>query len=136
MAAERILVVEDERNLAKVLKYNLEKEGYRVSLCGDGEAGLEAFRREKPNLVVLDVMLPKLDGFEFCKIVRRESQAPILMLTARREAVDRVLGLELGADDYLTKPFSVRELLARIKAVLRRTVEKGKGGLGTIRFGK
>ncbi|HAH06432.1 MAG TPA: DNA-binding response regulator [Elusimicrobia bacterium] len=118
-----LLVVEDEKPLLKVLRYNLEKEGYRVVCAEDGEAGLAAFRREKPDLVLLDVMLPKLDGFEFCKAVRRDSRAPILMLTARKAEVDRVLGLELGADDYVTKPFSVRELLARVKAILRRTSE-------------
>src|SRR4051812_48464488 len=108
----KILVVEDERNLAKILKYNLEKEEHRVTLCGDGEAGLEAFEREKPDLVILDVMLPKLDGFGFCRAVRAGSATPILMLTAKKSELDRVLGLELGADDYVTKPFSVRELMA------------------------
>jgi DNA-binding response OmpR family regulator len=117
----KILVVEDERNLAKILKYNLEKEEHRVTLCGDGEAGLEAFKKEKPDLVILDVMLPKLDGFGFCRAVRADSATPILMLTAKKSELDRVLGLELGADDYVTKPFSVRELMARVKAILRRS---------------
>ena len=116
----KILVVEDEKNILKILKYNLEKEGHKVLVCEDGEEGLEAFCKEKPDLVILDVMLPKLDGFEFCRAVRHESAAPILMLTARKSEVDRVLGLELGADDYVTKPFSVRELMARVKAILRR----------------
>ncbi|MBI5622504.1 MAG: response regulator transcription factor [Elusimicrobia bacterium] len=120
MAAARILIVEDEANITRLLRYNLEKEDYRVAAAADGEAGLEAFRREKPDLVILDLMLPKLNGFEFCKTVRRDAKTPILMLTARREEVDRVLGLELGADDYVTKPFSVREVLARVKAILRR----------------
>ena len=124
MANERILVIEDEKNLAKLLKYNLEKEGYRVSVCGDGEAGLAAFNKEKPDLVILDLMLPKLNGFDFCKAVRKESETPIIMLTARKEEVDRVLGLEMGADDYVTKPFSVRELLARIRVILRRASPK------------
>lgn len=128
MAGEKILVVEDEKNLAKLLKYNLDKEGYRAVVAGDGEAGLEAFRKEKPTLIILDVMLPKLDGFEFCKIVRQESRAPILMLTARKEAVDRILGLEIGADDYVTKPFSIREILARVKAILRRTSAPAEAG--------
>jgi two-component system alkaline phosphatase synthesis response regulator PhoP len=117
----KILVVEDEKNLSKILKYNLEKNEHRVTVCGDGEAGLEAFRKEKPDLVILDVMLPKLDGFGFCRAVRQDSATPILMLTARKDEVDRVLGLELGADDYVTKPFSVRELMARVKAILRRS---------------
>ncbi len=117
---EKILVIEDEKPLVKVLKYNLEKENYRVLTAADGEEGLKVFEREKPALVILDVMLPKLNGFEFCKTIRKRFQTPILMLTARKEEMDRVLGLELGADDYLTKPFSVRELLARVKAILRR----------------
>jgi DNA-binding response OmpR family regulator len=120
MANEKILVVEDEKDLVKLLRYNLEKESYRVSAAGDGETGLALFRKEKPDLVMLDLMLPKLDGFEFCKIVRSESKTPILMVTAKTDEVDRVLGLELGADDYVTKPYSVREVLARIKAILRR----------------
>jgi DNA-binding response OmpR family regulator len=121
MANEKILVVEDEKHLSKLLRYNLDKEGYRVVVCEDGEAGLEAFKKEKPDLIILDLMLPKLNGFDLCKAVRRDSQTPILMLTARKEELDRVLGLEVGADDYVTKPFSVRELLARVKAILRRT---------------
>ncbi len=122
----KILVVEDEKNIVKILKYNLEKEGFKVSTCADGEEGLARFRQEKPDLVILDVMLPKLDGFAFCRTVRQESAAPILMLTARKEEVDRVLGLELGADDYVTKPFSVRELMARVKAILRRSSKEDK----------
>src|SRR4051812_5673094 len=102
----KILVVEDEKNLLKLLKYNLEKEGHKVLTHVDGEAGLEAFRKEKPDLVLLDVMLPKLDGFAFCKAARHLSSAPIIMLTARKDEVDRILGLELGADDYVVKPFS------------------------------
>ena len=120
MAKEKILIVEDEKDLVKILKYNLEKDGYRVVVAGDGEAGLSALRKEKPGLVILDIMLPKLDGFEFCKIARTETKVPILMLTAKTDEVDRVLGLELGADDYVTKPYSVREVMARVKAILRR----------------
>src|SRR5437870_4905470 len=116
MSKEKILIVEDEKDLVKILKYNLEKEGYRVAVAIDGEAGLAAFRKEKPGLVILDIMLPKLDGFEFCKVVRQESKVPIIMLTAKTDEVDRILGLELGADDYVTKPYSVREVLARVKA--------------------
>lgn len=124
MANEKILIIEDEKPLVKLLKYNLEKEGFRVFAAHDGEAGLSAFEKEKPNLVLLDVMLPQMDGFEFCRTVRRQYKTPILMLTAKKEEVDRVLGLELGADDYVTKPFSVREVVARIKAILRRSGEK------------
>ncbi len=121
MAKEKILIVEDEKDLVKILKYNLEKESYRVLVATDGEAGLSIFRKEKPDLVVLDIMLPRMDGYEFCKAVRQDSKTPILMLTAKAEEVDRVLGLELGADDYVTKPYSVREVTARIKAILRRS---------------
>lgn len=119
--AETILVVEDEPSLQETLVYNLEKQGYTVAAAGDGRAALEAARRLKPDLIVLDIMLPELDGFEVCKILRREMSTPILMLTARDDEIDRVVGLEVGADDYLTKPFSMRELLARVKAQLRRT---------------
>jgi two-component system OmpR family response regulator len=116
-----VLVVEDEENLLEVLKYNLEREGYNVLTAVDGEQGLEVARTSRPDMVVLDIMLPKLDGLEVCRILRRESNVPILMLTAKGEEIDRVLGLELGADDYVTKPFSIRELMARVKAMLRRS---------------
>lgn len=119
--AETILVVEDEPSLQETLTYNLEKQGYSVEAAGDGLAAIEAARRITPDLVVLDVMLPKLDGFEVCKILRKEMTVPILMLTARVDEIDRVVGLEVGADDYLTKPFSMSELIARVKAQLRRT---------------
>jgi len=127
MPGEKVLIVEDEKNLVKALKYNLDKAGYRVFACPDGQAGLEAFRREKPDLVILDLMLPKLDGIEVCKAIRRESGTPVLMLTARKDEMDRVLGLEVGADDYVTKPFSVREVLARVKAILRRAADRRPG---------
>lgn len=117
---KRILAVEDEKDISRLLRYNLEKEGYDVLTASDGEAGLAAARKEKPDLIILDLMLPKMDGVEVCRILRRESQVPIIMLTAKKEEIDRVLGLEIGADDYLTKPFSVRELLARVKTILRR----------------
>ncbi len=120
MAQEKVLVVEDDKEIVRLLKYNLEKEGFRVLTVSDGEAGLATARKERPELVILDAMLPKMDGFEVLKLLRRESHAPVLMLTARREEVDRVLGLELGADDYVVKPFGVRELMARVKALLRR----------------
>jgi DNA-binding response OmpR family regulator len=119
--AESILVVEDEPSLQETLAYNLEKEGYTVEAVGDGLIALEAARKLKPDLIVLDLMLPGIDGFEVCRILRKEMTTPILMLTARDEEIDRVVGLEVGADDYLTKPFSMRELMARVKAQLRRT---------------
>jgi DNA-binding response OmpR family regulator len=118
---ETILVVEDEPSLQETLVYNLEKQGYTVEAAGDGRTALEAARRLKPDLLVLDIMLPGLDGFEVTKILRREMTVPILMLTARDDEIDRVVGLEVGADDYLTKPFSMRELIARVKAQLRRS---------------
>jgi DNA-binding response OmpR family regulator len=112
--AESILVVEDELSLRETLVYNLKKQGYAVEAVGDGRAAIEAARRMNPDLIVLDIMLPELDGFEVCKILRDEMTVPILMLTARDEEIDRVAGLEFGADDYLTKPFSMRELMARV----------------------
>lgn len=118
---EKILVVEDEPSLQETLVYNLEKQGYKVEAVGDGRLAIETARSQTPDLIVLDIMLPGLDGFEVCKILRREMTVPILMLTARDDEIDRVVGLEVGADDYLTKPFSMRELIARVKAQLRRT---------------
>ncbi len=119
--SEKILVVEDELSLRETLAYNLKKEGYAVEAVGDGRAAVEAARRGKPDLLILDVMLPELDGFEVARTLRKEMTTPILMLTARDDEIDRVVGLEVGADDYLTKPFSMRELMARVKAQLRRT---------------
>ena len=116
----KILVVEDEPALLDTLTYNLIHQGYEVENASDGEAALICARNSHPDLVVLDIMLPKLDGFEVCRILRQETSVPILMLTARDDEIDRVLGLEMGADDYLTKPFSMREFLARVKAQLRR----------------
>ncbi|GAB4548965.1 MAG: response regulator transcription factor [Anaerolineales bacterium] len=118
--SETILVVEDEPSLQETLAYNLKKEGYQVETVGDGRAALEAARRLKPDLILLDVMLPEMDGFEVARVLRKEMSAAILMLTARDDEIDRVVGLEVGADDYLAKPFSMRELLARVKAQLRR----------------
>ena len=116
-----VLVVEDEENLLEALRYNLEREGYAVNTAIDGEQALLSARDSAPDLVILDVMLPQLDGFEICRILRRRSDVPILMLTARGEEIDRVVGLELGADDYVTKPFSIRELMARVRNLLRRS---------------
>ena len=118
--AEKILVVEDEVSLQETLSYNLRKQGYEVETVGDGPSALEAARRLKPELILLDIMLPGMDGFEVCRILRNEMSTPVLMLTARDDEIDRVVGLEVGADDYLTKPFSMRELIARVKAMLRR----------------
>lgn len=119
--AETILVVEDEPALRDTLTYNLKKDGFTVEAVGDGRSALESARRLKPDLIVLDLMLPEIDGFEVCRILRKEMITPILMLTARDDEIDRVVGLEVGADDYLTKPFSMRELMARVKAQMRRS---------------
>ena len=118
--SRKVLVVEDEPVLLETLDYNLSREGYEVSQATDGYRALEIARSEQPDLVVLDIMLPGMDGFEVCRILRQETNVPILMLTARDEVVDKVVGLEMGADDYMTKPFSMRELLARVKAMMRR----------------
>jgi DNA-binding response OmpR family regulator len=143
---ETILVVEDEPSLQETLVYNLKKQGYAVEAAGDGRIAVETARRLRPDLVLLDIMLPGLDGVEVCKILRREMTIPIIMLTARDDEIDRIVGLEIGADDYLTKPFSMRELMARVKAQLRRTqtireeLEKLKSGepapnMETLTFG-
>jgi DNA-binding response OmpR family regulator len=116
----KILLVEDEAALRDTIGYNLRRAGHEVLAVSDGEAALSAARESDPELVVLDIMLPTIDGFEVCRNIRRTSAVPILILTARDEEIDRVVGLEIGADDYLTKPFSMRELLARVKALLRR----------------
>ncbi len=114
------MVVEDDSTLLGVIKYNLVKEGYTAITAGDGVQAIEATKKDHPDLIILDIMLPKLDGLEVCRILRRESNIPIIMLTARSEEIDKVVGLEIGADDYMTKPFSVKELMARVKALLRR----------------
>jgi len=120
-ATKTVLLVDDEATLVATLRYNLEREGYRVVTASDGDKALTVARQERPDLVLLDLMLPVIDGLEVCRILRRETSVPILMLTARAGEVDKVVGLELGADDYVTKPFSTRELLARVRALLRRT---------------
>src|SRR5262245_19582323 len=118
---ETILIVEDEPALRDTLIYNLKKDGFTAEAVGDGRAALDSARKLKPDLIVLDIMLPGIDGFEVARILRKEMTTPILMLTARDDEIDRVVGLEVGADDYLTKPFSMRELMARVKAQLRRS---------------
>ena len=115
-----ILIIEDERSLADTVRYNLEREGFAVIVAADGEQGLERFRAERPSLVILDLMLPRLSGLDVCRIIRRESEVPVVMLTAKDTEADKVAGLELGADDYVTKPFSMRELVSRVRANLRR----------------
>jgi DNA-binding response OmpR family regulator len=119
----RILVVDDEPTLVATVKFNLEKEGYEVIAASDGEQALASIRASTPDLVILDLMLGNMHGFEVCRAIRKESDVPIVMLTARTEEVDKIVGLELGADDYMTKPFSMKELLARVRARLRRREE-------------
>jgi len=121
MAADKVLVVEDDANLLETLKYNLHREGYDVLTAADGEKAVEVARAQRPALIILDIMLPGMNGFEVCRILRKDMNVPILMLTARSDETDRIIGLEIGADDYVTKPFSVRELLARVRAMLRRS---------------
>ena len=119
--AVSVLIVEDDRNIAELLQMYLEKEGYSVTTASDGGKGLEKFRAIKPDLVLLDVMMPVMDGWTLCRTIRAESQTPMIMLTAKGETDDKVTGLKTGADDYITKPFEMKEVLARIEAVLRRT---------------
>ena len=120
MTGNKILVVEDDLNLLSTLKYNLQKEGYDVATSADGAEAIETARRENPDLVILDLMLPKMSGFEVCRVLRKDMTVPVLMLTAKAEETDKIVGLEIGADDYMTKPFSMRELVARVRAMLRR----------------
>ena len=121
MANERILIVDDDINICELLRLYLEKDGFQTDIVTDGIKAIEAFNSINPDLVLLDIMLPGLDGWQICREIRKTSQAPIIMLTAKGETFDKVLGLELGADDYITKPFETKEVIARIKAVLRRS---------------
>ena len=116
----RVLIAEDEKPISDIIKFNLEKEGYEIITAYDGEDALKKALNEQLEIIILDIMLPSMDGFEICKRVREKSSVPIIMVTAKEEEVDKILGLELGADDYITKPFSIRELVARVKANVRR----------------
>lgn len=116
----KILIIEDEAPLADTLAYNIRQEGHEVIIASDGLAGLDSARKELPDLIILDIMLPQMDGLQVCRLIRRDSEVPIIMLTAKSRELDKVVGLELGADDYVTKPFSMVEMLARVKAALRR----------------
>lgn len=126
MAKEKILVVDDEKNIVELVKYNLNKEGYDVICAYDGFEAVNLTRQESPDLIILDIMLPGQSGMDVCRILRKETRTPIIMATAKGEEIDKILGLEMGADDYVTKPFSPRELVARVKAVLRRTSSRGE----------
>lgn len=131
--SKKVLIVDDEKNIVDILKFNLKKEGFETIEAYDGEQAMEMALGSKPDLILLDVMLPKMDGFTVCRKLRQQISTPILMLTAREEEVDKVLGLELGADDYITKPFSQRELMARVKANIRRTtIEESESTKGSV----
>lgn len=132
MATEKILIVDDDTNICELLRLYLEKDGYTVVIANDGMAAVQMFQDSKPDLVLLDIMLPKLDGWQVCREIRKNSDKPIIMLTAKGETFDKVLGLELGADDYVTKPFDTKEIVARVKAVLRRS-SSGSGGKDAIK---
>lgn len=134
MAAEKILVVDDDTNICELLRLYLEKDGYCVSIANNGMAALQKFRDENPDLILLDIMLPQLDGWQVCREIRKTSDTPIIMLTAKGETFDKVLGLELGADDYVTKPFDAKEIVARVKAVLRRTSGSADTDVKEVRF--
>ena len=129
MANEKILVVDDDTNICELLRLYLTKEGYQVTVANDGEEGLEKFNQVKPDMVLLDVMMPKMDGLEVCRRIRKAGNTPVMMLTAKGETFDKVLGLELGADDYMVKPFDAKEVVARIKAVLRRCQPEGDSSI-------
>ena len=131
----RVLLIEDEESLGDALQYQLGREGYQVEWVTDGATGLQKFKNEGADLILLDLMLPRMSGEEVCREIRRSSRVPIIMLTARDTEIDTVVGLEIGADDYVTKPFSTRELIARIKAVLRRTSSQASGNEGVLEGG-
>ena len=130
MANEKILVVDDDVNICELLRLYLTKEGYQVTIANDGEEGLDKFNQVKPDMVLLDVMMPRMDGLEVCRRIRKLGNTPVMMLTAKGETFDKVLGLELGADDYMVKPFDAKEVVARIKAVLRRCQQDDAARLG------
>lgn len=135
MSNERILVVDDEENIVDLVRLYLEQEGFRVESASDGASALDMIAQDEPSLVVLDIMLPEIDGLEVCRRTRAKSEVPIVMLTARDEDIDKIVGLEIGADDYLTKPFNPRELVARVKAILRRMERPERGDGKPIHVG-
>ncbi len=136
MQKEKILVVDDDKNICDLLRMYLEKEGYAVVMAHNGIDAVNAFNAGNPDLILLDIMLPQLDGWQVCREIRKVSEAPIIMLTAKDEVFDKVLGLELGADDYVTKPFDTKEIVARIKAVLRRTSNVKSSDIKEVRYDK
>jgi two-component system alkaline phosphatase synthesis response regulator PhoP len=136
MNKETILLVEDEKDLVDVVRFNFQKEGYRVLAAGTAEAALRIFKKEHPSLMILDIMLPKMDGLELCRTIRQDSKVPIIFVSAKKDELDRTLGLRLGGDDYVSKPFSVLELIARVQAILRRTSPPPPEKDGAVRIGK
>jgi len=136
MAGGKILVVDDDQNICELLRLYIEKEGYEVVIANDGHKALEIFDTENPDLILLDIMLPELDGWQVCREIRKKSQCPIIMLTAKGEVFDKVLGLELGADDYVVKPFEAKEVMARIKAVLRRFCKNEDETVKEVKYDK
>ncbi|MBQ1412174.1 MAG: response regulator transcription factor [Clostridia bacterium] len=136
METGKILIVDDDQNICELLRLYAEKEGYTVALAHDGRKAVECFEQESPDIILLDIMLPELDGWQVCREIRKKSQCPIIMLTAKGETFDKVLGLELGADDYVVKPFETKEVLARIKAVLRRSGKQDPNEKKVVTFDK
>ena len=136
MASGKILVVDDDQNICELLRLYIEKEGFEVVIANDGRKALEMFEQENPDLIMLDIMLPELDGWQVCREIRKKSQCPIIMLTAKGEVFDKVLGLELGADDYVVKPFEAKEVIARIKAVLRRFGKNDENQVKEVKYDK
>ena len=136
MSAEKILVVDDDINICELLRLYLEKEGYSVVIANDGQAAIQTFREENPALILLDIMLPKMDGWQVCREIRKTSDVPIIMLTAKGEVFDKILGLELGADDYVVKPFEAKEVVARIRAVLRRVGGSDEDAVKEVKWDK
>ena len=136
MSAGKILVVDDDQNICELLRLYIEKEGFEVRIANDGRKALEIFEEQNPDLIMSDIMLPELDGWQVCREIRKKSQCPIIMLTAKGEVFDKVLGLELGADDYVVKPFETKEVVARIKAVLRRYGSNAEEQIKEVRYDK
>ena len=136
MSTTRVMVVDDDNNICEFLRLYLEKEQFEVEICHDGQEALDKFQKFDPSIILLDVMMPKLDGWQVCREIRKVSQTPIIMITAKGETFDKVLGLELGADDYVVKPFDAKEIVARVKAVLRRTGAADGDGIKKVEFDK
>ena len=136
MNNRKIMIVDDDLNICELLRLYIEKEGYSTVIANDGETAVELFSREQPSLILLDIMLPKMDGWQVCREIRKTSDCPIIMLTAKGEVFDKILGLELGADDYVVKPFEAKEVVARIRAVLRRTGAAEEDAVKEVRWDK